>query len=49
MKARMAIFYADFNREDKYNSILKPLEVKRDLLVTAVDDFLKFIRAQKYP
>ena len=47
MKARMSVFYADFNKEDNYNSILKP-EFDRDLLVKAVDDFLKFIKAQKY-
>jgi hypothetical protein len=47
MKARMSVFYADFNKEDNYNSILKP-EFGRDLLVKAVDDFLKFIKAQKY-
>jgi hypothetical protein len=48
MKARMAVFYADFDKADNYNSILKPLEVKRELLVKAVDDFLVFIRRQNY-
>jgi hypothetical protein len=49
MKARMSVFYADFDQNDNYNSILKPLEVNRDLLVRAVDDFLEFMRRQKYP
>jgi hypothetical protein len=49
MKARMSVFYADFDKNDNYNSILKPLEVKRDLLVKAVDDFLVFMKGQKYP
>jgi hypothetical protein len=49
MKTRMSVFYADFDENNNYNSILKPPEVKRDLLVTAVDDFLQHIRAQSYP
>jgi hypothetical protein len=48
-EARMSVFYADFDKQDNYNSILKPLEVNRDLLVKAVDDFLVFIRGQNYP
>ena len=49
MKTRMSVFYADFDENNNYNSILKPLEFKRDLLVKAVDDFLRFIRSQNYP
>lgn len=49
MKTRMSVFYADFDENNNYNSILKPPEVKRDLLIKAVDDFLKFIGEQNYP
>jgi AbiV family abortive infection protein len=48
-EARMSVFYADFNKDDNYNSILKPLEVSRDKLVKNIDKFLEFIMAQKYP
>ncbi len=48
-EARLSVFYADFNKDDKYSSIQMPSEFKRHLLVKAVDDFLKFVRAQKYP
>jgi hypothetical protein len=46
-EARMSVFYADFNKEDNYNSILEPPKVNRDLLVNAVNDFLVFIRPRK--
>jgi hypothetical protein len=49
MKARMSVFYADFDKNNKYSSILGPLEVNRDLLARAVDDFLAFIEQQNYP
>ncbi len=49
MKARMSVFYADFDKNNKYSSILGPLEVNRDLLVRAVDDFLGLMRQQNYP
>jgi len=48
-EARKSVFYADFNKDDNYSSVLKSPEVNRDLLVKAVNDFLMFIRAQKYP
>jgi hypothetical protein len=44
-EARMALFYADF--KDK-NSILEPPRVDRPLLLKAVDDFLTFMRNQKF-
>jgi hypothetical protein len=49
MKTRMSVFYADFDENNNYNCILKSPEVKRELFVTAVDDFLQFIRLQNYP
>ena len=48
-EARKSIFYVDFNKDDKYSSILIPPEVKRDLLVKTLDDFLVFMKGQKYP
>jgi AbiV family abortive infection protein len=45
-KARMALFYADF--EDKH-SILEPPKVDRSLLEEAVKEFLNFMRKQKFP
>lgn len=47
-EARKSIFFVDFNKDDKYSSIVIPPEVNRDLLIMAVDEFLKFIKAQKY-
>jgi hypothetical protein len=49
MKTRMSVFYADFDENNNYNSILKSPEVKRELFVTAVDDFLQHIREENYP
>jgi hypothetical protein len=48
-EARMSIFYTDFDKNNNHNSILKPPGVEYGRLVKAVDDFLKFIRAKKYP
>lgn len=48
-EARKSIFFVDFNKDDKSCSIVMPPKVKRKSLVTAVNDFLKFIRRQKYP
>lgn len=48
-EARLSIFYADFDEDNKYNSILKPPGVEYGRLVKAVDDFLQFIRSQNYP
>jgi hypothetical protein len=48
-EARKSIFYADFNQNNNYNSILTPLQVDRSLLENAVDDFLKFMKIQNYP
>lgn len=47
-EARKSIFYADFDENNNYNSILTPLQVDRGLLENAVDEFLKFMKAQKY-
>jgi hypothetical protein len=49
MKARMSLFYADFDENNNYNSILRPPAVEYKRLVKLVDDFLDFIRAIKYP
>lgn len=49
MKTRMSVFYADFDENDNYKSILKSPEVKRKLFVTAIDAFLQHIRVQRYP
>jgi hypothetical protein len=48
-ETRMSVFYANFDKNNNYNSILRPIEVDRDLLVNAVEDFLAFMRQQKYP
>jgi hypothetical protein len=48
-EARKSIFYADFDGNNNYNSILTTLQVDRDLLKNAVDEFLKFMDAQKHP
>jgi hypothetical protein len=48
-EARKSIFYVDFDKNKNYNSILTPLQVDRDLLEKAVDEFLKFIKAQNSP
>jgi hypothetical protein len=48
-EARKSVFYVDFDKNNNYSSIINPPQVTRDLLVKAVDDFLQFIRAQKYP
>ena len=48
-EARMTIFYANFDKNNNYNSILKPPEVDYGRLVKAVDNFLDFIRAKNYP
>ncbi|HKI07188.1 MAG TPA: hypothetical protein VKA09_02225 [Nitrososphaeraceae archaeon] len=45
-EARKSIFYADFNKDDKYSSILEPPEYKRELLVKAVNEFLAFTGAK---
>jgi hypothetical protein len=49
LETRLSIFFVDFNKEDNFCSPMTPPQVRMDLLVTAVDDFLKFIRAKKYP
>jgi U3 small nucleolar ribonucleoprotein component len=49
MNSRMSIFYADFDEKHNSNPIARPLEVERDLVVKAVDRFLKFIRGKNYP
>jgi len=43
----MTVFYADFDKENDYNSILKPLKVDRDIVMNAVDKFLEFINKLK--
>jgi hypothetical protein len=48
-EARKSIFYADFNQNNNYNSILTPLQVDRSLLENAVGDFVKFMKIQNYP
>ncbi len=45
-KARMALFYADFNDE---KTILEPPKVNRRLLEKAVNELLDFMRNQNYP
>jgi hypothetical protein len=47
--ARLSIFYADFNENDKYSSIKQAPEVDSPVLKEAVDKFPEFIREQKYP
>lgn len=42
-EARKSIFYVDFNKDDKFNSILRPPEVDRNSLVKAVDEFLNIM------
>jgi hypothetical protein len=48
-ETRMAVFYADFDENKNYNSILTPPQVDRGLLENAVHEFLKFMNAQRYP
>jgi hypothetical protein len=48
-EARKSIFYADFDKENNFASKLEPSLFKRELLVKAVDEFLKIIQAQKCP
>jgi len=45
--ARKSIFYADFDKNNSYNSVLTPTQVNRSLLENAVEEFLKFMKAQK--
>jgi hypothetical protein len=39
----MSVFYADFDKNNRYNSILKPPQVGRDLLIKTLDEFLEFM------
>jgi hypothetical protein len=47
--ARKSIFYTDFDKKGNYNSILPPLQVDMGLLEDAVEEFSKFMNAQRYP
>jgi hypothetical protein len=47
-EARKSIFFVDFNKDDKFCSIVTPKQVGMDVLVNAVDDCLQFIRSQTY-
>ncbi len=49
LETRLSIFFVDFDEDDKFCSIETPPEVNRELLIKAVDDFLRHIRNENLP
>ena len=48
LEARLALFFADFEDNNSIISIIEPPPVDRPLLQKAVDDFLTFMKNQKF-